>query len=45
MIGFEGAIFVEAEDYNGWLTMFWRNKEEVVLNSYSKNHIDIKVII
>ncbi|XP_074359607.1 uncharacterized protein LOC141699636 [Apium graveolens] len=43
MIGFEGAIAVEARGHSGGLAMLWKNKEKVTLNSLSNNHIDVTV--
>lgn len=44
-IGFEGAFAVDCQGQGGGLVMFWRNKEEITLQSYSTNHIDVVVNI
>ncbi|KAK1399552.1 hypothetical protein POM88_009415 [Heracleum sosnowskyi] len=43
--GFEGALGVDCQGQGGGLVMFWRNKEEVTIQSYSNNHIDVLVNI
>lgn len=43
MLGFEGAFFVDVQGRSGGLALLWRNKEEVQMLSYSKNHIDVLV--
>ncbi|KAK1371101.1 Endo/exonuclease/phosphatase domain-containing protein [Heracleum sosnowskyi] len=39
-IGFEGLFVVESHGHSGGVAFLWRNKEDVVLKSYSKNHVD-----
>ncbi|XP_074342398.1 uncharacterized protein LOC141679917 [Apium graveolens] len=43
MVGFEGAYTVDAQGHSGGLVLFWRNKDEVTVQSHSKNHIDVIV--
>lgn len=43
MIGFEGVFTVEAQGHNGGLVLFWRNKDEVTVQSFSRNHIDVLI--
>lgn len=43
MLGFDGMIAVEANGHSGGIALLWRNKDEVSLNSISKNHIDVNV--
>lgn len=40
MIGFEGVFTVEAQGHIGGLILFWRNKDDITLRSYNKNHIE-----
>ncbi|KAK1381523.1 hypothetical protein POM88_028267 [Heracleum sosnowskyi] len=42
-IGFEGVLVVESQGRSGGLALLWRHKDEVLLRSYSKNHIDAVV--
>lgn len=43
LLSFEGAITVESQGHSGGIALLWRNKNEVILNSLSKNHIDVVV--
>lgn len=43
MICFEGKVVVESQGHSDGVAMLWRNKDEVTLNSFSKNHIDVQV--
>ncbi|XP_074326914.1 uncharacterized protein LOC141664858 [Apium graveolens] len=43
MLGFEGAIAVDSQGHSGGLAFLWRNKEDVILLSLSKNHIDVLI--
>lgn len=45
LIGFEGAFIVESQGHGGGLAFLWRNKEEISLRTYNKNHIDVTVDI
>lgn len=36
-------LVVEASGHSGGVALLWRNKDEVTLSSYSKNHIDVIV--
>lgn len=40
-IGFEGNMVVETQGHSGGVAMLWRYKDDVSLNTYSKNHIDV----
>ncbi|KAK1393063.1 hypothetical protein POM88_012119 [Heracleum sosnowskyi] len=44
-IRFEGAFAVDCQGQGGGITMLWKNKEEVTIQSYGINHIDAKVDI
>lgn len=35
IIGFEGVHAVETQGHSGGLALFWRNKDEVTIQSYS----------
>lgn len=37
-------VVVEARGHSGGIALLWRNKDEVTLCSYSKNHIDVIVL-
>uniref|UniRef100_A0A803Q3T6 PHD finger protein ING n=1 Tax=Cannabis sativa TaxID=3483 RepID=A0A803Q3T6_CANSA len=37
---FEGSFTVEAHGHSGGVALLWKNKDEVVIDSFSKNHID-----
>lgn len=43
-IDFVGMLVVETQGHSGGIAMLWRNKEELVLNSLSKNHVDTTVM-
>lgn len=45
MMKFEGPFAVDIDGKSGGTALLWRNQEEVQLLSYSKNHIDVKVVI
>ncbi|XP_074342605.1 uncharacterized protein LOC141680216 [Apium graveolens] len=36
-------VIVETQGHSGGIAFLWRNKDEVNLNSYSKNHIDLTI--
>uniref|UniRef100_A0A803QS68 CCHC-type domain-containing protein n=1 Tax=Cannabis sativa TaxID=3483 RepID=A0A803QS68_CANSA len=40
---FEGSFTVEAQGHSGGVALIWKNNEEVVIDSFSKNHIDCLV--
>lgn len=40
LLGFEGVCIVEVQGHIGGLVLYWRNKDEVKIQSYSKHHID-----
>lgn len=42
-IGFEGKAQVESQGHSGGVALIWRYKNEVLLSSYNKNHIDATV--
>lgn len=42
-VGFEGNVVVETRGHSGGIALLWRYKDDVVLKSYSKNHIDVVV--
>ncbi|KAK1393016.1 hypothetical protein POM88_012072 [Heracleum sosnowskyi] len=42
-IGFEGAFIVDTIGRSGGLALLWRNKQEVMVLSYSKHHIDMVI--
>lgn len=42
-LGFEGLLVVDCQGQSGGLALIWRNKNEVSLRSFSKNHIDVEV--
>lgn len=44
-IRFEGTFVVNCQGQGGGLAMFWRNKEEITLQTYSNNHIDVVINI
>lgn len=44
-LGFEGSVTVDSQGHSGGITLLWRNKDEVQLSSYSKNHVDVIVTI
>uniref|UniRef100_A0A803NUT6 Reverse transcriptase domain-containing protein n=1 Tax=Cannabis sativa TaxID=3483 RepID=A0A803NUT6_CANSA len=39
-MGFEGCFVVEAQGRSGGLALMWKSEEEVVIDSFSMNHID-----
>ncbi|KAL8108560.1 hypothetical protein AgCh_024870 [Apium graveolens] len=43
MLAFEGMLTVESYGHSGGVALLLRNKDEVVLNSLSKNHIDVVI--
>lgn len=45
MIGFEGMVVVDYQGQGGGTTLLWKNKDEVLLQSYSINHVDVVVIM
>lgn len=44
-VGFGGVMVVEPQGRSGagGIALLWRNKDDVLLRSYSKSHIDIEV--
>ncbi|XP_074352956.1 uncharacterized protein LOC141692116 [Apium graveolens] len=36
-------VTVETQGHSGGIAMLWRYKEEAILNSFSKNHIDMRI--
>lgn len=42
-LGFEGLITVDPIGKSGGLALMWKEKEQVEVRSYSKNHIDVKI--
>ncbi|XP_074336591.1 uncharacterized protein LOC141673749 [Apium graveolens] len=42
-LGYEGLFVVEPIGRSGGWAILWKEKDQATLNSYSKNHIDIKV--
>lgn len=44
-LGFEGSVTIDSQGHSGGITLLWRNKDEVQLSSYSKNHVDVIVTI
>lgn len=45
ILGFEGSFIVEVQGQIGGMTLLWRNMNEVTILSYSKNYIDVMVMI
>lgn len=45
LLGFEGMVTVESHGHSGGIVFLWRNKDEASLKSFSKNHIDLDIII
>ncbi|XP_074352892.1 uncharacterized protein LOC141692048 [Apium graveolens] len=43
LLGFEGAFTVEPVGRSGGISLLWRNKQEITIKSFSKNHIDTVV--
>lgn len=43
MLNFEDMFVVESQGHNGGITLLWRNKEEVELKSFNRNHIDAQI--
>ncbi|XP_074359411.1 uncharacterized protein LOC141698585 [Apium graveolens] len=43
-LGFEGMVSVDTNGHSGGLALLWRNKKEVNLCSFRKNHIDAIVV-
>lgn len=44
-LGFEGLLVVDCQGQSGGSALIWRNKEEILLHSFSKNHIDVEVSV
>lgn len=42
-LGFEGLITVDPIGKSGGLTLMWKEKEQVEVRSFLKNHIDVKI--
>ncbi|XP_074377687.1 uncharacterized protein LOC141719204 [Apium graveolens] len=42
-IGFEGMFVVDCQGQGGGIALLWKNKDEVLLQSYSINHVDVVV--
>lgn len=42
-ISFEGKMQVDSQGHTGGVSLLWRYKDEVLLSSYRKNHIDATV--
>lgn len=36
-------ISVDASGHSGGLALLWRNKDEISLSAFNKNHIDVSV--
>lgn len=43
MLNFEGMVAVDSQDHSGRVALLWRNKNEVSLKSFNKNHVDVNV--
>lgn len=44
-LGFDGLITVDAQGRSDGLALLWKEKEEVELRSFSRNHIDVEVAV
>lgn len=44
-MGFEGLFFVDNTGRSGGLALFWKEKSSANLISFSKNHVDIRVLL
>lgn len=44
-LGFEGLLVIDCQGQSGGLALIWRNKKEISLRSFSKNHIDVEVSV
>lgn len=42
-VGFGGSTVVETQGHSGGIALLWRDQNEVTLQTYNKNHIDVKV--
>lgn len=42
-LGFEGLITVDPVGKSGGLALMWKERDQVEMRSYSKNHIDVKI--
>lgn len=41
LLGFEGMLAVDCQEQGGGVVMLWKHQNEVKLNSFSLNHIDV----
>lgn len=42
-LGFEGLFMVDPIGKSGGLALIWKERDQVEVRSYSKNHIDVKI--
>lgn len=41
VLGYEGFFTVDSHGHSGGIAFLWKNKDDAILSSYSKNHIDL----
>ena len=44
-LGFDGLITVDAQGRSGGLALIWKEKDNVELRSFSRNHIDVEIAV